>query len=183
VRPLGGNRMRRSERQTGMGHTKHDAALRAAAAATGLLLLLTACGSDSGSGESDPTTPETTPQTPVVEPVDRVEPDPARLEGDDAEPSQPIVGEAPDALIEDILADVRERTGVDLSDLSVTRAESVVWNDGSLGCPEPGVLYTQAQVDGYHVVIGMPDGEMDYRTSGVDWFVVCENGAGFPIDR
>jgi hypothetical protein len=28
-----------------------------------------------------------------------------------------------------------------------------VWNDGSLGCPEPGMMYTQALVNGYWLII------------------------------
>ncbi len=43
------------------------------------------------------------------------------------------------------------------------------WNDGSLGCPEPGELYTQALVDGFQVVLEIDGERFDYRVgSGTD---------------
>ena len=39
------------------------------------------------------------------------------------------------------------------ADLKVLSAEAVTWSDGSLGCPEPGMMYTQALVPGYRVQI------------------------------
>jgi hypothetical protein len=35
----------------------------------------------------------------------------------------------------------------------VVQAEAVTWPDGALGCPEPGIVYTQALVPGYWVVV------------------------------
>ena len=37
------------------------------------------------------------------------------------------------------------------------------WNDGSLGCPQPGELYTQALVDGFQVLLEVDGEEFDYR--------------------
>ena len=82
-------------------------------------------------------------------------------------------GAIPDTVLEPILADAAERTGLPRADLVVTRAEAVTWNDGSLGCPEPGMLYTQALVDGYHVVIGADDERLDYRVGGGAAFKLC----------
>ena len=31
----------------------------------------------------------------------------------------------------------------------VVQSEAVTWRDGSLGCPEPGRMYTQALIRGY----------------------------------
>jgi hypothetical protein len=30
----------------------------------------------------------------------------------------------------------------------MVRAESAVWNDESLGCPEPGMMYSQSLING-----------------------------------
>ena len=46
-----------------------------------------------------------------------------------------------------------ELAKVALEQLVIVRAEPVVWNDGSLGCPEPGMMYTQALLNGYWVII------------------------------
>jgi hypothetical protein len=51
------------------------------------------------------------------------------------------------------LADASRRTGVDVSALKVVSAERVTWSDGSMGCPAPGMAYTQALVDGYRIRI------------------------------
>ncbi len=65
------------------------------------------------------------------------------------EPS--ITGEVPDGLLVDIVDDLAEREGADIQAIETVRAEAVTWNDGSLGCAQPGMVYTQALVDGYHV--------------------------------
>ncbi len=54
-------------------------------------------------------------------------------------------------------ADLARRLGVEPDDLVVISAEEVTWPDGSLGCPEPGLSYTQALVDGSKVVLGHDD--------------------------
>ena len=54
-------------------------------------------------------------------------------------------------------SDLATRLGVDPDELEVVSAETVTWPDGSLGCPEPGMSYTQALVDGSKVVLGHDD--------------------------
>jgi hypothetical protein len=62
----------------------------------------------------------------------------------------------------------------------VIRDQAVTWSDGSLGCPQPGVFYTQALVPGYWVVLQVGDQEYDYRASERGHFVLCEGG-GLPF--
>jgi hypothetical protein len=88
----------------------------------------------------------------------------------------PVVGETPLDLLEAIIADLVQRTGVDPQAIEVVRAEEVVWNDGSLGCPEPGVFYTQALVSGYRVVLQVGDETYDYRATESGAFRLCESG-------
>ena len=68
--------------------------------------------------------------------------------------------------------------GLDPDALVVTRAESVTWNDGALGCPEPGMFYTQALVDGYWIVVEAGDQSLDYRAQGNGYFRLCAGRAG-----
>jgi hypothetical protein len=92
-------------------------------------------------------------------------------------PSAPtVIGEVPEAILDAILADAAQRSGVEADDIAVTRAESVTWSDGSLDCPEPGMSYTQALVDGYHVVLDAGGEELDYRVTAAGSFVLCEGG-------
>ena len=64
-------------------------------------------------------------------------------------------------------ADLARRLGVDPEALEVISAEEVTWPDGSLGCPEPGMSYTQALVDGSKVVLQY-DGRVYVYHAGTD---------------
>ncbi|MGZ8474875.1 MAG: hypothetical protein ACXWWQ_01430 [Candidatus Limnocylindria bacterium] len=91
-----------------------------------------------------------------------------------------MTGEVPSDLLDEILADAAQRLGASTDDLAVTRAEAVVWNDGSLGCPVPDEMYTQALEPGYHVVIEAGAEELDYRATERGFFKLCES-AGPPF--
>jgi hypothetical protein len=62
----------------------------------------------------------------------------------------------------------------------MVRAESAVWNDGALGCPEPGMMYTQALVNGYWVVIDAAGQNYDFRVDSGGNFRLCPPGQGRP---
>ena len=79
----------------------------------------------------------------------------------------------PDEIFDAILADLIERTGANPDAVIIVRDEEATWNDGSMGCPEPGVLYTQAIVTGYWVVLMVDDVEYDYRAAQSGHFVHC----------
>jgi hypothetical protein len=92
------------------------------------------------------------------------------------EPVTPVTGEVPTGILNAILQDLAERTDTTPEQISVVRAQAVVWNDGSLGCPQPGVMYTQALVDGYWVELEVDGQTFDYRAARTGYFVLCENG-------
>ncbi len=92
-----------------------------------------------------------------------------------------ITGEVPKAMMQAIMADMSARTGADPSSMEVVRAESVTWSDGSLGCPEPGMMYTQALVDGYWVVLKVNELEYDYRAGRGGYFRLCEGKGSGPV--
>lgn len=88
--------------------------------------------------------------------------------------STPVTGEVPGALLDKIMADLEGRTGANRSTFTLKHAEAVRWNDGSLGCPEPGQVYTQAIIDGYRVVIVHDGSENDYRATESGFFRLCK---------
>ncbi len=105
-------------------------------------------------------------------------------------PSRPVRSFAPiplpttsggsaDGLPEEMLADVVDQAasdaGVDPSAVEVLVAEAVTWNDGSLGCPEPGMSYTQALVPGYRVVVEVDGEELHYHAGQSGEFRRCDN--------
>ena len=87
-----------------------------------------------------------------------------------------MTGEVPDDTLAGILSDAAQRTGLPEDAIEVVRAEAMTWSDGSLGCPEPGMVYTQALVDGFHVVLDAGGEELDYRVGQGGSFRLCENG-------
>ena len=91
-----------------------------------------------------------------------------------AEPS--VTGEASEELLGAILADLEKRLGVTRESIAVVETEAVTWNDGSLGCPQPGMMYTQALVDGYRVALQHGDQTFDYHASDRGYFFLCEQG-------
>jgi len=84
-----------------------------------------------------------------------------------------VIGEVPDELLHNIYDDLEQQTKANRSKFTLLTAESVQWPDGSLGCPEPGQMYTQAIVDGYRVVIEHAGDTYDYHASGKGNFKIC----------
>lgn len=76
-------------------------------------------------------------------------------------------------LLMNMKADLADRLGIATDDIEVAAAESVMWRDGSLGCPEPGMMYTQAIVEGYRVILIVEGQEYDYRASDQGAFKLC----------
>ena len=89
-------------------------------------------------------------------------------------------GEVPQAILQPILKEATALAKVGRDQLVVVRAESVVWNDGSLGCPEPGMMYTQALVNGYWILIEAAGWTYDFRVGSGGSFRLCPPGQGHP---
>jgi hypothetical protein len=80
-------------------------------------------------------------------------------------------------MLERICADAAQRAGVALDQVKVLTVESVTWSDGSLGCPEPGMMYTQALVRGNRVRVDAAGTILLYHSGAQNTFVHC------PADR
>ncbi len=126
-----------------------------------LALTLGGCASQlRASPSSEPGRPvRSAPELPTVPPSD-----------------EPVTGEVPAEIMADLVADAAERTGADAEAFEVVQAMAITWNDGSLGCPEPGMAYTMALVEGYHVILESADEELDYRVTADGGFRLCETG-------
>ncbi|WP_292833382.1 hypothetical protein [Microbacterium sp.] len=55
----------------------------------------------------------------------------------------------------------------------IVSAEEVVFGDSSLGCPTPGVSYTQSLVDGLRVIVRVDGAQYDYRFGSSDAPTLC----------
>jgi hypothetical protein len=175
------------------------------AACLGLALALLPCapssvGGPTGTAVGEPTASATTAQ-PTALPVSatgtvarsdagpsptmgreaRLTPEATRLpERAPAATAQPGLGEVPVELLAAIVADVARRQGIAADEVTVVRAEAIVWRDGSLGCPRPGMNYTQALVEGYWVILQHGDRSFDYRATDRGYFMLCQNPSAAP---
>ena len=66
----------------------------------------------------------------------------------------PEIDPALRTLVDQAVADLATRLKIDASSIVTVSAQAMEWPDGSLGCPQPGMLYTQVMVDG--ALIQMP---------------------------
>lgn len=81
----------------------------------------------------------------------------------------------PASITDSIVADAATRLGVDPAAVTIVEANAQTFPDGSLGCPEPGMMYTQALVDGYQVIVEANGTRLDYRGSQAGTFRICQS--------
>jgi hypothetical protein len=72
----------------------------------------------------------------------------------------------PSSVVASLVERVASIARVSPRDVVVEVAEAVVFPNAGLGCEEPGMAYTQVQVDGYRVVLRAGDEIFDYRGTG-----------------
>jgi hypothetical protein len=107
------------------------------------------CGESSDRGEGAPVeTPSSSPSE--GEPTSAPSP-----------PTGPSAGR-----VEVAVADLATRLGIDPTAVEVVSVEEVTWRDGSLGCAQPGMAYTQALVAGSRIVLRADGAEHEYHQGG-----------------
>lgn len=131
-----------------------------------LALALAACA---GAGA-----PDDSARGPVVPSVGAI----PSLGGD---PSFGAIGGVPDEMIEDVLEMAVDETGISREDIRVLSAEAVTWSDGSIGCPQDDMMYTQALVPGYRVILDVAGEELAFHASQAGDFRPCANPVE-PVD-
>ncbi len=117
------------------------------------LILATGCGPQVGNAEpptlsassvETPPPPTSILGSPTQEslPTDRISILPTKFP-ERVPPTEailPVSGEVPDELLNALRDDLMERTGAPLTAIHILQAQEMIWNDGSFGCPQPGVL-------------------------------------------
>jgi len=148
--------------------------------------LLAACASAPQSSEADnpaeaqETGAEPTPRQGLVAVPSQT---PAESQPAETAPVQPgAYGEAAEALVKMAQDDLAQRLGAPLDQISVVSVSEVVWPDGSLGCPQPGQVYTQATMPGYQIVLSYQGQEYVYHTD-MNRAFLCENIAASALNR
>ncbi len=73
------------------------------------------------------------------------------------------------------IADLAHRLGIPEEHVALIERQEVVWRDGSLGCPQPGMAYTQVLVDGSKIVLQAEGASYDYHQGGGRAPFLCAN--------
>lgn len=73
------------------------------------------------------------------------------------------------------IADLTKRQGVKSEEITVVSNDEVTWRDGSLGCPEPGKMYSMALVDGVRIVLEAGGKSYSYHGGKTGSVKYCEN--------
>ena len=82
---------------------------------------------------------------------------------------------AEDPKVAAAIADLAERQGVKSEEITVVSNDKVTWRDGSLGCPEPGKMYTMALTDGVRVVLETAGTTYEYHGAASGPVRFCED--------
>ena len=137
----------------------------------GLAFLLTGCNPLATTNSpaapiqtATPTIIETT--SPMPAPPDDMPRDPPLFD-----PANP----AAQSLIEKAKADLAQRLSISASQINVRGIQNVLWPDDSLGCPQPGMTYTQALVQGYLIILESQGREFEYHANLKNYIFYCEN--------
>ena len=134
---------------------------------------LVACAGSAGRpGQSD--APDGTPAASRQPSPSTAPPSEDAPTSDAAVPSLPS-GEVPTAMLEGVIAQAASGAGISADEIAVVAAEAVTWSDGSLGCPQEGMEYTQALVPGYRVVLEVDGDELYFHASEAGDFRYCAN--------
>ncbi len=115
--------------------------------------------------ETSPPVEETSTTT-TTEPlfVEETSPPKTAVPGDE-NVSEPVVSH-PNEKVALAMTDLVNRTGADATAINVVSIEEVTWRDGSLGCPIPGMRYTQALVNGERIILEVAGTRYHYHSGG-----------------
>lgn len=74
-------------------------------------------------------------------------------------------GKPVEELVSEARSDLAERLNISQSEITTSEVESIVWNDASLGCPEPKKYYAQVITPGYKIILEANGEAYTYHTS------------------
>ncbi len=100
--------------------------------------------------------------------------------GEAPKPARRAIAPLPPELLAAMQADLATRLGARAPRPTVAEADEVVWPDGSLGCPQPGMNYTMALVPGWRVVFAAGEARYAYHAAKRGGFVQCSGAENAP---
>ena len=141
-----------------------------------VVLVATACGTSPEGPDPSPASPATpaspAPGSPTGGPASET---PPATEGSTTPSGMvtPPEGLRSTPRVAAAIADTATREGVDPAEVAVAAWSPVEWSDGSLGCPQPGMSYTQAIVPGELLILRVEQGLFQYHARTGGPFTYC----------
>lgn len=77
--------------------------------------------------------------------------------------------------VSEAMTDLAGRLGITPAQIEVVSVEAVVWPDGSLGCPQPEMLYPQVLQEGMRIRLAVAGVIYQYHSGGRRAPFLCEN--------
>ncbi len=87
-----------------------------------------------------------------------------------------MTGAVPQDLIDKMRDHLADHLGHDK--VTINTAQSVTWPNGAMGCPKPGMMYTQQLIPGYFVEFSADEKVWRYHAANNGHFFLCESSAG-----
>lgn len=128
----------------------------------GLILIGSACAE---AGEAPDSAEEPTDQPGTTSTLVLVETTDSRTST--SEPNQPLES------VEAARAYLAANQGVSLDEVVIDVHEEVVWPDGSLGCPQKGMSYTQALVNGSRLILSVDGRSFSFHSGRTGVYKYC----------
>lgn len=130
-------------------------------ASTTLILLLTACAGTDLPGEgTDPAASQ---------------PGSTGSPGSTGPTDGGTIHQVDQAMLDALIEQASQESGVAAEEVEVVAAEAVTWSDGSLGCPQEGMAYTQALVPGFRVMLEVGGERIQYHAGSDGEFFSCDD--------
>lgn len=129
-----------------------------------IVIVLASCGVQPASDSQDesPQDPQPVPpQEMVQEPTstpDSILPEPTQQEAVDFS-SAPV-----NKFVDLAKNDLVKTLSIDSAQIDLIETQEIIWPDAALGCPKPGVFYTQGTVPGYRIRLSVAGAEYIYHT-------------------
>jgi len=91
----------------------------------------------------------------------------------------PTTNSTPDPIAMQFASQARDdlagRLGISADQISTSSTQAVSWPDSSLGCPQPGMFYSQVVTPGYLILLKAHDKIYEYHASMHTDPFLCEN--------
>jgi hypothetical protein len=135
-------------------------------------LLLGCSAPPNATGAAGSPSADTPAVPPTTEPVTVAPATPTAAATASTAPAVSIPAQA-NAAVEQARQAAATKAGVALASVTVTSVTAVNWPTSALGCPQPGIMYSQLVTPGYKIVVSANGQSFEYHSDRGSNVVTC----------